>query len=365
MEKRSVRHGLSGSGGSVSEFILHTFELARQGLGTTWPNPLVGAVIVKDGRIIGEGFHRKSGEAHAEVDAINNATESVKGATIYVNLEPCCHLDKKTPPCAQRLIQEGIRHVVISNLDPNPSVNGNGMTLLRNSGIEVTYGIHEDLGEELNEVFFYNQRKSLPFVQLKMASTLDGRIAMASGESQWITGEAARSQVHKMRSEHQAVMIGAGTLRADNPKLNVRLENFKGEQPWRIVFTNSGEIPSDRNLFTDELREKTLVFTKKKTHVDLPASQVIQVATLKEAMEILYSRKIVNILLEGGPVLAGEMIKENLIQRVSLFMNPSFLGEGPGNLGPFGLTDLNQRPKLTQVKTKMFGEDFFLTGRIS
>lgn len=335
------------------------------GLGTTWPNPLVGAVIVKDGRVIAEGYHRKSGEAHAEADALNNATESVNGATIYVNLEPCCHTNKKTPPCAQRLIQEGIKKVVIANRDPNPSVNGGGMNLLRESGVEVIYGIHEDLGEELNEVFFHNQRKSLPFVHLKMASTLDGKIAMASGESQWITGELARNEVHKMRATHQAVMVGAGTLRTDNPKLNVRLENFQGEQPWRIVFTGSGNLPSDKNLFRDEMREKTLVFTKSETSVDLPSNQIVRVQSLREVMENLYARKIVNVLLEGGPCLAGEMLKENLIQRISLFMNPSFLGEGPGNIGPFGLKALGDRPRLSQVKTKMFGEDILLTGRIS
>ncbi len=365
MEKRSVSDDVPGSGGSVSEYILRTFDLAKKGLGTTWPNPLVGAVIVKDGRIIAEGFHRKSGEDHAEADALKNATESVQGATIYVNLEPCCHTSKKTPPCAQRLIEAGIKKVVISNLDPNPAVNGKGMTLLREHGIEVEYGIHEDLGEELNEVFFYNQRKSLPFVHLKMASTLDGKIAMANGESRWITGEKAREQVHHMRAEHSAVMIGAGTLRADNPKLNVRMEDFHGEQPWRIVFTSSGNLPSDKLLFTDELKEKTLVFTKGACSVDLPSNQIVRIQSLRDALENLYARKIVNIFLEGGPCLAGEMMKENLIQRVSLFMNPSFLGEGNSSIGNLGLTSLSQRPKLTNLRSGMFGEDILLTGRIS
>lgn len=328
--------------------ILHTFELAQQGLGTTWPNPLVGCVIMKDGRVIAEGYHRRSGEAHAELDAINNAKESIRGATVYVNLEPCCHTNKKTPPCAQRLIEEGVKKVVIANLDPNPSVNGQGMSLLRDHGIEVVYGIHEEIGAELNEVFFHAQRTKLPFVHLKMASTLDGKIAMANGESRWITGEESRKEVHRMRGLHQAVMIGAGTLRADNPKLNVRLDNFKGEQPWRIVISRTGDLPKESHLFTDELKEKTLVYQSP-----------------REALEDLYQRKIINVLLEGGPSLAGQMIKEKLIQRISLFMNPSFLGEGPGNIGPFGLTSLNERPKLTKVKTKMFGEDLFLTGRIS
>lgn len=349
----------------MSEYILRTFDLAKKGLGTTWPNPLVGAVIVKDGKVIAEGYHRKSGEDHAEADALKNATEDVRGATIYVNLEPCCHTNKKTPPCAQRLIEAGIKKVVISNLDPNPAVNGKGMTLLREHGIEVEYGIHSDLGEELNEVFFHNQRTSLPFVHLKMASTLDGKIAMANGESRWITGEKAREQVHLMRAQHSAVMVGAGTLRADNPKLNVRSESYKGEQPWRIVVTNSGNLPSDKSLFTDELRHKTLVYTKSKCSVDLPSEQVIRVMSLRDVLENLFERKIVNVLLEGGPCLAGEMMKEKLIQRVSLFMNPSFLGEGHSSLGHIGITQLSNRPKLTNLRSGMFGEDILLTGRIS
>ncbi len=349
----------------MSGFILRAMELARMGHGSTWPNPMVGCVIVKDGKVIAEGYHRKSGEAHAELDAINHAKESIKGSTVYVNLEPCCHTNKRTPPCAQRLIQEGVSKVVIANRDPNPSVDGNGMSLLREAGIEVIYGIHEDIGEELNEVFFHAQRKKLPFVHLKMASTLDGKIAMNSGESRWITGEEARAEVHLMRSQHQAVLIGAGTLRKDNPKLNVRLPDYQGEQPWRIVFTGSGNLPSDKNLFTDELKEKTLVFTKSECAVDLPSRQVIRVQSLREAMENLYERKIINILCEGGPNLAGEMLKENFIQRVSLFLNPSFLGEGPDNIGNFGLKNLNHRPLLRNVKTRMFGEDIFLTGRIS
>ena len=346
------------------DHLLRTLELAETGYGSTWPNPMVGCVIVKNGRVIAEGFHRRSGEAHAELDAINNATESIEGSTVYVNLEPCCHTNKKTPPCAQRLIQEKVKKVVIVNLDPNPFVNGSGVELLRSHGIEVEHGQHSDLGEELNEVFFHAQRTKLPFVHLKMASTLDGKIAMPSGESQWITGEEARKEVHLMRSKHQAVMVGAGTLRADNPKLNVRLPDYQGDQPWRIVFTGSGNLPSDRFLFTDELREKTLVFTKSECAVDLPTQQVIRVHSLRDALAELYSRKIISVLLEGGPCLAGELMKENLIQRVSVFLNPSFLGQGPASIGDLGVTSLNGRPRLSKIKTKMFGDDLLITGRI-
>lgn len=189
-------------------YIQRTFELAKRGLGKTWPNPLVGAVIVKNGKIIGEGYHKRHGLDHAEVDAIKNCTESPEGATIFVNLEPCCHTNKNTPPCAQRLIQEKIKKVVISNLDPNPLVNGQGIQLLKENGIEVEYGILSDLGEKLNEVFFFSQRNKAPFIHLKLASTLDGKISMPNGESKWITGPIAREYVHELRSGVRRLSLG-------------------------------------------------------------------------------------------------------------------------------------------------------------
>lgn len=322
------------------DYLLRTLELAQKGLGTTWPNPLVGCVIVKDGRVIAEGFHRKSGEDHAEADAIKNATESLRGATVYVNLEPCCHTNKKTPPCAQRLVEEGVKKVVIINLDPNPDVNGKGVDLLRSHGIEVEHGEHKAQGEALNEVFFHAQRTKLPFVHLKMASTLDGRIALPSGESQWITGESAREEVHRLRSRHQAIMVGGGTFRVDKPRLNVRLPEYEGPQPWKVVISRSGNLPS--------LPEDALVYSSP-----------------EEALKELFQRKIISVLLEGGPCLAGEMLKKNLIQRVTVFLNPSFLGAGPGSLGDFGLKKLQERPRLTQMKTQLFGDDLCVTGRIS
>ncbi len=330
-------------------YIQRTFELARLAKGHTWPNPMVGCVIVKNGKIIGEGFHHKAGTDHAELDAIKNATESVEGATFYVNLEPCCHTNKRTPPCAQRLIQEKVKKVVISNLDPNPDVNGSGVKLLKDHGIEVEFGVLEHEGEELNEVFFYNQRHKLPYVHLKMATTLDGKISMPNGESQWITGEIARKHVHELRSLHQAILIGAETLRKDNPKLNVRLDDFKGEQPYRVVLTNSGNLPKESHLFTDELKEKTIVY---------------QNQSLKEVLEDLYQKKIINILIEGGASIATAFMREKLVQRVSLYMNPSFLGAGKMALHDFGVTDLNSRPHLKNLKHEWLGSDLYLTGRI-
>lgn len=343
-------------------FLRRTFELARLGLGTTWPNPLVGSVIVKNGRIIGEGYHHQAGLDHAELDALKNCTESPEGSTVYVNLEPCCHTNKKTPPCAQRLIQEKIKKVVICNLDPNPSVNGKGVELLRAHGIEVEYGILESEGEKLNEVFFHAQRTKRPFIHFKVATTLDGRSALSNGESQWISGERSRELVHVMRSHVQGIIVGAQTLRQDHPKLNVRLPGYKGSQPKRIIFTESGHLPLDSHLFTDENRDNTLIFTKNKINIDFHSTQIIHIENLKQAMHELFERKIISLLLEGGPTLAAAFMKEKLINRMTLFMSPSFLGQGRPAIGDFGLTKLNERPFLKNLETTISGEDLLITG---
>jgi diaminohydroxyphosphoribosylaminopyrimidine deaminase/5-amino-6-(5-phosphoribosylamino)uracil reductase len=281
-----------------------------------------------------------------------------------VNLEPCCHTNKQTPPCAQRLITERIKKVVICNLDPNPAVNGKGVELLRSHGIEVEHGVLSDEGEKLNEVFFFAQRNQRPFIHLKLASTLDGKIAMPSGQSQWITGDLARQYVHTLRSLHQGVLVGAETIRKDNPKLNVRLSHYEGNQPLRIVFTKSGKLPEQAQVFQDELKNQTLVYTQSPLSFNFPSSQVIQVLNLKEAMKDLFDKKLIHLFLEGGSNLASEFLKEGLIERVSLFLNPSFMGSGIPSLGSLGIHELSQRPKLTQTSTRWIGEDLLISGRL-
>jgi diaminohydroxyphosphoribosylaminopyrimidine deaminase/5-amino-6-(5-phosphoribosylamino)uracil reductase len=332
----------------TEELIQRTFALALKGHGQTWPNPMVGAVIVKNGKIIGEGYHHRYGGDHAEIDALKNCTESARGATLYVNLEPCCHTNKQTPPCAQRIIAEGISKVVVSNLDPNPSVNGKGLELLQASGIEVTHGVLSDQGEKLNEVFFLTQRKRRPFIHLKMASTLDGKIALHSGESKWITGEASRHHVHQLRALHQAIVVGAETIRKDDPKLTVRLPDFSASQPHRVVITSSGQLPSQAQIFNDEFKDQTHVFR-----------------SIEEALEELFKKKIINLFLEGGPNLAASFLTKGLIDRVSLYMNPSFLGSGQSLLENFNLESLAERPKLKDLESRWFGEDLYLTGRLN
>lgn len=343
-------------------FIRRTFALASKGLGTTWPNPLVGAVIVKDGKVIAEGYHAKKGGAHAELDAIQNATESLEGATIYVNLEPCCHTNKTTPPCAQRLIKEGFKKVVICNLDPNPNVNGKGVELLRAAGIEVEHGTLQDEGEKLNEAFFLAQRMKRPFIHFKSASTLDGKIAMPNGESQWITGEKARHHVHEMRSIHQGIIVGGETVRRDNPRLTVRLPGYEGQQPWRIVFSKTGNLPAEAHLFTDEYKDKTIIYTERDLNFSAP--NVVKIKDISEAMKDLFSRGFISLMMESGSCLVSEFIKKGLVDRISLFQNPSFLGAGKGILGDLDLTSLNTRPKLTQIDSRWIGDDHFITGRL-
>jgi len=332
-----------------ADYMRQAMRLAQQAKGRTWPNPMVGCVIVKHGEVLAEGFHRQAGQVHAERDAINNADVSVAGATLYVNLEPCCHTNKRTPPCAQLLIAEGIKTVVIANQDPHPEVSGRGIAMLREAGIEVITDVLVQEGELLNEVFFYNQRTQKPFVHLKLASTLDGKIAMPSGQSQWITGEAARVHAHQLRAEHMAIAVGAQTIRQDNPQLTVRLENYSGHQPIRLVFSHTGNLPKAAHVFNDEYAANT---------------RIIGNQALGEVLDELYQQGIVNILLEGGAGIASAFLAENFVQRISHYLNPSYLGQGKSALNDYGVMDLSQRIHLKHVEYTALGDDFHLTGRV-
>lgn len=343
------------------EYMKKALELATKARGENFPNPLVGAVIVKNGKIIGEGYHKKYGSHHAEVEAILSATEPVEGADIYVTLEPCCHTNKQTPPCAQRLIKEKFKRVYISSLDPNPYVNGEGVRLLRDAGIEVVHGVLESEGEKVNEVFFHAQRTKTPFINLKLAQSLDGKIALPSGESQWITSEESRAHAHLQRSLHQAILIGANTLRVDNPRLNVRLPDYRGPQPYRVVFTQSGNLNLDAHLFTDELKEKTIVYTMTPLKASLPSENVVLINHLEEALQDLFKRKLINLYLEGGATLAGEFLKKKLINRLSLYLAPTILGEGLPSIKGLELLRLSERLDLENVQTQNIGPDIYLT----
>lgn len=319
-------------------YIKRTFELAKKGAGYVSPNPMVGAVIVKNNNIIGEGFHDKFGEAHAEVRAIENASESVKGATLYCNLEPCCHLDKKTPPCAQRIINEGIKKVVICNLDLNPLVNGKGVRLLKKSGIDVETGVLKKEGEQFNRFFFKYIKNKIPFVTVKIAQTLDGKISESKGKQSWITGKESIKLVHKWRSEYDSVLIGAGTALIDNPELTVR--HTQGRNPIRIIVDGKLKVSPDLNVFNNKNPEKTIIITT-------PSADIKKIKTFKsKALHILIFKTenerinlndvlseigkigIASVLIEGGSQIFSQFISEKLFDELKIFISPKFFVNG-------------------------------------
>ncbi len=351
-------------------YMRRCFELARQGMGQVSPNPMVGAVIVKNGKIIAEGFHQKHGDPHAEANAFLNAKEDVAGATLYVNLEPCCHTKKLTPPCAPQIIAKKIAHVVVSNVDPNPQVSGLGLDLLRTSGIQVTTGVLEDEGAELNEIFFHRMKTARPFVHLKAAATLDGKIALPSGESKWITGPEARADGHWGRHSCDAVVVGAETLRKDDPALTVRVrEKAIAKQPYRVIFTKSGALPFQSQVFTDEFRHRTLIVTGEATPITvLPPQQVIRLKNLEpldfdELFSKLLESGIYSLWLEGGSKLQSQFLAAKLVDRITLYLAPKIMGQG---LPLFTHTSptLAGLPTLSQPSVQMLGEDLKITGRL-
>ena len=351
-----------------SEFYLKkTFELAKKGVGYVSPNPMVGAVLVKNGKVIGEGYHQKFGEAHAEVNAIDNATESVHGATLYCNLEPCCHLDKKTPPCAQRTIKEGIKKVVVSNLDPNPQVNGKGLRLLKGSGIEVESGVLKAEGEKLNRFFFKYIKNKIPYVTVKIAQTLDGKISEVKGKQSWISCEKSTMLVHKWRSEYDAVLIGAATALIDNPELTVR--HTQGRDPIRIILDRKLTVPSDLKVFNNKNPEKTIIVTiqsadiKKIKAFENKAIHILKIKTedekidLKHVLSDIGKMGIASILVEGGSQIFSQFISEKLFDELKIFISPKFFTNGVPAFTNSSIDYLN----LSLSETEKIGDDMLLT----
>lgn len=320
------------------------FDLALKGMGTVTPNPMVGALLIRDGVILGEGFHSKSGGPHAEVVAISHAESlghSVEGATIYCSLEPCCHTNKKTPPCTELILQKKISKVIISNLDPNPYVAGKGVERLSQQGVEVEVGLLKEEGEELNRVFFHTIKTGLPYLHLKMAQTLDGRIASETNDSKWITDEEARTRVHQWRYEYDAVMVGRGTFIADNPGLDIRHIDGKGKIPFRVIVGDPTKLNWDYKLLADMHTDKTIILTTLNKWTECPPSlkdliasrhiRVVATDNLQEGLIALRKLGITSILAEGGAALASSLLSQKLVQRFSLFIAPKLMGNGPSS----------------------------------
>ncbi len=305
------------------KYIKRCITLAKRAGGDTLPNPLVGCVIVKNDKIIGEGFHKKFGFPHAEVEAIKSANEPVEDSTLYVNLEPCSHYGK-TPPCADLIISKKIKKVIIGMKDPNPLVAGKGIKKLKNAGIEVITGILEDKCRELNEVFIKNIRKKT-FISLKLAATLDGKIAEPSGYSKWITNKKSRDYVHKIRFFCDGILVGAETIRKDNPNLNVRKNNKVIKELKKIVLTNSFNLDESFNIFK---KADNLYFLTQSNKIPKKFFKynIIKYKNFKEIPDLLYKNNIYNILVEGGSKISYFFIKANIIDKFYFFYSNKVMG---------------------------------------
>jgi len=391
-------------------FIQSALELAAKGRGRTSPNPMVGAVLVQEGRIVGEGYHHKAGEPHAEVHALEHAGALSKGATLYVTLEPCCHWGR-TPPCTQALIRAGVAKVYAAMQDVNPRVAGKGFAELKGAGIEVHVGLCEAEARRLNEAYIKHTTTCLPFVILKAAMSLDGKIATASGESQWITSEAARLKGHALRDQVDAILVGVGTVLADNPSLTTRLRfrnadcdpllggvsegrgglrnkknnpkseirNPKSKDPIRVVADSRGRTPPNAKVFNPDSNAKTLIAVTDAAPQDAVAAfkaagaEVITVAEkdgrvcLLSLMRELGNRQITSVLIEGGAEIHASALQEGVVDKVMFFIAPKLIGgrEAPGPIGGVGVQHLSAAISLRETNVTRVGEDFFIEGYIA
>jgi diaminohydroxyphosphoribosylaminopyrimidine deaminase/5-amino-6-(5-phosphoribosylamino)uracil reductase len=359
------------------EFMSECLMLARRGAGYVSPNPMVGAVLVKHDRVIGRGYHRKFGGPHAEVYAIQSAKASPRGATLYVNLEPCNHYGK-TPPCTDLIVASGIRRVVIGMNDPNPNVSGGGVHALRKSGIEVTTGILREECQRLNEAFLKFVTAGLPLVVLKVAQTLDGKIADANGASRWISNPASRTIVHQLRSEHDAVLVGAGTITADNPRLTVR--DVRGRNPVRVVLDAHLSVPVTARVFANTRAARTILLTTRtavRRHRVAVRSLIrrgVDIITLEpgrhgliplsRVLEFLASESITSVLVEGGAHTFSEFLRQGVADTLIAFVAPNILGKGLDAFAHLGISALSDAVSLHSLTCSTVAGDLMIVGRI-
>jgi len=350
-------------------------EIASLARGKTSPNPLVGAVVVRDGVVVGEGYHLKAGAPHAEVHALRQAGERARGATLYVTLEPCCHYGK-TPPCTGGIIKAGVTRVVVAVADPNPRVSGRGIQVLRQAGIAVETGVLEAEARRLNEAFFKHITSGHPFVTLKAAMSLDGKIATSSGESKWITGPESRSLVQRLRLENDAVLVGIGTVLADDPLLTVRLPG-EDRKPLRVVADSSLRIPLESRLVQTARDHPTVVAGVEErcpaARREMLIGRGVEVWELPEAhgmvdiralLHALGSRDVVGLLLEGGSTLNASFLEAGAVDKYVFFVAPMIIGgsTAPGPFGGAGTAVLAGAPRLTALECRRAGADLVITG---
>ncbi|MEW5908797.1 MAG: bifunctional diaminohydroxyphosphoribosylaminopyrimidine deaminase/5-amino-6-(5-phosphoribosylamino)uracil reductase RibD [Thermodesulfobacteriota bacterium] len=363
-------------------FMKTALRLARKGEGYASPNPLVGAILVKEGRIVGKGYHQRHGAPHAEVNAIQNAGRLAKESTLYVNLEPCNHFGK-TPPCTQAIIEAQIKRVVVAMKDPNPEVKGKGIPFLEARGVSVTLGVCEDEAKRLNEAFIKHCVTKRPFVTAKCAATLDGRIATKNGDSKWISNEKSRRFVHQLRHASDAVMVGINTILRDDPLLTTRMSGKRGSDPVRIILDTHLSIPETARVLRAESESDTLIVIgnrdrfdanqiEKKAKIEQGRNRILQAPTknnridLNALMTILGKQGISSILLEGGSRVFGSALSDDIIDKIILFFGPKLLGGDDGipicrGVGP---ESMSQSIPVNHVRCRRFGEDIMIEGYI-
>jgi len=369
------------SGGPVSvddaRFMDRALALAENGRGRVSPNPMVGCVLVRDGEIVGEGWHRRAGEPHAEVEGLAAAGERARGATAYVTLEPCDH-QGRTPPCSRALVAAGVARVVIAALDPNPVTDGAGVRRLRAAGVEVSIGLRQSEATSQNEAFFTAQRERRPFVLYKTAMTLDGKLATRTGRSRWITGEAARHRVQRWRDELDAVAVGINTVLLDDPQLTARLPG--GRTPRKVVFDSVARTPPTARLFepddAGEPARVTLFCTEKAAPARVAAlrergAEVVQApaaqgrADVRTALAQLHGADVTSLLLEGGGTLAWAFFEARAVDRVAWFIGPKLLGGGGASpLAGLGVATMDDAFLLDDARTENLAGDLLVTGRV-
>lgn len=361
------------------EYMRRALELARKGEGHTSPNPMVGCVVVKDGRIISEGYHEKYGEFHAERNALTRCTEDTAGADLYVTLEPCCH-QGKTPPCTDIIIEKKIARVFVGSMDSNPLVAGKGVQILRDHGIYVETGILDAECRKLNEVFYHYIATKTPFVVMKYAMTLDGKIACATGDSKWVTGEITRTQVHRMRGRYRGIMVGIGTVLADDPMLNCRVEG--GVDPVRIICDSNLHIPTESQIVKTASDIETIVACSqealeserkqekirrlKEAGIQIIGTEGAHGVNLVELMKKLGGQNIDSILLEGGGTLNASALEDGIVNKVYAYIAGKLIGgmDARSPVEGMGIDRMADAITLQNVEIEKLGDDFCIVGYV-
>ena len=357
------------------EYMKKALLLAKKGQDFVSPNPLVGAVVVKNGKIIGQGYHQKYGDLHAERKALESCIQSPQDATMYVTLEPCCHFGK-TPPCCDAIINSGIKKVVVATLDPNPLTSGKGIKALKTAGIQVVVGVLERESQAMNEVFFHYIKTKTPFVVMKYAMTADGKIATATGKSKWITGEKARENVHKDRSRYSAIMVGVQTVIADNPMLTSRIKNAKN--PVRIICDTSLRTPINSQIIKTSNNIKTIIATSStnnelKEKFKNQGCKIIEIPQknshidLQVLMQKLGQTQIDSILLEGGSTLNFSALNSEIVNKVQAYVSPKIFGGECAKtpVGGVGFLSPDKCIKLVDKTVEIFDDDILIQGQVS